>query len=399
MSLANLQNAAGAWREGSCYRLPFLPLFLSFDFPPAPLNIPNVDDLVLLVASHVGRDWRWGRRRWRLSVRTRLALRLSALTLQRRRLGGVGSVFKLKTTLKTSVVPNRFYKSTTLLMAQVAWISPAWNVAKEFQFQSISIIWVPIHCIVWSKYLPRLGMLFYILSRLGSIRWGLASAKAWQVGMLLYIWSRFGSIRRGLACNFVSWHAGLFILFRLGSICRGFSCCSISCHALAVSSTIRRGLASCYISSYYISCHAFAVSAEAWQAMLYLVMPWQYLPRFGNVGMLFYILSRLGRIRWRTNLQIWVQNPKLRKLKSKEQSRTRKPKRRQPELRKLNLNKQRHAGVLTLQVQTRQRHLINFNFRTSVTFSAAWPSGPNSSRQSPPQPGPALATRAPPWIS
>ena len=33
-----------------------------------------------------------------------------------------------------------------------------------------SFIWVPSLSIVWSKFLPRLGMLFYILSRLGSIR-------------------------------------------------------------------------------------------------------------------------------------------------------------------------------------------------------------------------------------
>ena len=35
------------------------------------------------------------------------------------------------------------------------------------------------------------------------------------------------------------------------------------------------------------------VSAEAWHATLYLITPWQYLPR---LGMLFYILSRLGSI-------------------------------------------------------------------------------------------------------
>ena len=55
------------------------------------------------------------------------------------------------------------------------------------------------------------------------------------------------------------------------SICQGLACYSISGH-----------------------CHAFAVSAEAWHAILYLVAPWQYLPR---LGMLFYILSRLGSIR------------------------------------------------------------------------------------------------------
>ena len=71
------------------------------------------------------------------------------------------------------------------------------------------------------QYLPRLGMLFYILSRLGSIR-------------------------------------------------RGLACYSISCH-----------------------CHALAVSAKAWHAILYLITPWQYPQR---LGMLFYILSLLGGI-------------------------------------------------------------------------------------------------------
>ena len=83
-----------------------------------------------------------------------------------------------------------------------------------------------------------------------------------------------------------------YILSRLGSVCRGLVFCSISFHALAV-------------------------SAEAWHAILYIVTPWQYLPR---LGMLFYILSRLGSIRKRTNLQ----KPKVQKLKLrlKEQSRT-----------------------------------------------------------------------------
>ena len=70
--------------------------------------------------------------------------------------------------------------------------------------------------------------------------------------MLLYTLSRLGSICRGLA--FYS-----NILSRLGSICRG-------------------------LAFYSISYHALAVSAEAWHAILYLVTPWQYLPR---LGMLF----------------------------------------------------------------------------------------------------------------
>ena len=103
--------------------------------------------------------------------------------------------------------------------------------------------WHPYHALAVSQ---RLGMLSYILSlsRLGSIRRGLAcysisyhalavSAEAWQailylitpwqhpprLGMTFYILSRLGSIRRGLL---------FYILSRLGSIRRGLACYSIS---------------------------------------------------------------------------------------------------------------------------------------------------------------------------
>ena len=116
-------------------------------------------------------------------------------------------------------------------------------------------MWVPFLCMIWSKYPQRLGMLFYILSRLGSICRGLASAKAWnailylvtpwqylqRLGMLFYILSRLGSICRGLTCYSISYYK-----LRLGSICGGSACCSMSCHALAV-------------------------SAEAWHAIPYLI--------------------------------------------------------------------------------------------------------------------------------
>ena len=42
-----------------------------------------------------------------------------------RLLGGVCLVFKLKATLKTSMVLNRFCKSTMLLIVQIAWTSSA----------------------------------------------------------------------------------------------------------------------------------------------------------------------------------------------------------------------------------------------------------------------------------
>ena len=51
--------------------------------------------------------------------------------------------------------------------------------------------------------------------------------------------------------------------------------------------------------------------------LFYLITPWQYLPR---LGILFYILSRLGSIRQRTNLQ--KPNLQMLKWKLKEQSRT-----------------------------------------------------------------------------
>ena len=67
-------------------------------------------------------------------------------------------------------------------------------------------------------------------------------------------------------------------LSRLGSIRRGLACYSISYHTLEVSAQ------ACYSISY----HALAASGEAWHAVLYLITPWQYPPR---LGMLFYILE------------------------------------------------------------------------------------------------------------
>ena len=59
INLIKLQTAVCARREGSSFRQLFLPLFLSFDCTLTPLNIPNVDDLVLgkVVASNVG-QWK-----------------------------------------------------------------------------------------------------------------------------------------------------------------------------------------------------------------------------------------------------------------------------------------------------------------------------------------------------
>ena len=171
------------------------------------------------------------------------------------------------------------------------------------------------------------------LLRLGSIRQGLSFSKAWhailylispwqylpRLGMLFYILSCLGSICLGLAlCNTLLF----YILLRLGSISRGLTSYSISCQS-----------------------HTLAVSAEAWHAILYLITPWQYLPR---LGMLFCKLSRLGSISRRTNLQ----KPKLRKLNLKEQSQTTKVQAPKTRATKAQVE-QRHAGVLS------ERYLVD----------------------------------------
>ena len=154
---------------------------------------------------------------------------------------------KLKTTLKTSVVPGRFCKSTTLLIAQVAWTSPA--TASPYS-ESI-FFWK-----IWSKYLPTPGMLFYILSpwRLGSICRGLEcysiSYQALAVSALAWHLQRLGC-SLGMLLSIKAWYAILYlimpwqyqqrlgmlfyILLCLSSICLGLACYSMSCHSLAVS--------------------------------------------------------------------------------------------------------------------------------------------------------------------
>ena len=187
---------------------------------------PKVNDLVLgkVIASYVGHNWWWGLQQWR--CRAWILVWLFCCLL-RCRLGDVCLVFKLKTTLKL----------TTWLIVQVAksltCTGPAWKFTKEFHSQSISIVWVPILGMVWLKYLPRLGMLFYILSCLGSILLGLAGYSKSSHAVAKYILSCLVSV----------------------------ACYSISCHR-----------------------DALAVSAEAWHDILYLdnnnlVTPWQYQPK------------------------------------------------------------------------------------------------------------------------
>ena len=119
-------------------------------------------------------------------------------------------------------------------------------------------------------------MLFYILSYLASILRGLTrysisyhalpvSSEAWhailylnnlitpcqyppRLGMLFYILSRLDSIRRGLACYSTSYHA-LTVSAEVISY--------QTYHALAVPAEV-------------ISYHDLAVSAEAWHAILHL---------------------------------------------------------------------------------------------------------------------------------
>ena len=132
--------------------------------------------------------------------------------LLRRRLSGVGLVFKLKATLKTSAVPSRFCKSTTLLISQVAWTSPALHEMRQqdsvaehlhnpspYSFHSMIEVsaeaWrasAILYLVTPWQYPPRVGMLFYIFSRLGSIRRGLTCYYLMKPCGL-------GSIRRGLA--------------------------------------------------------------------------------------------------------------------------------------------------------------------------------------------------------
>ena len=118
------------------------------------------------------------------------------------------------------------------------------------------------------QYLPRLAIRRGLACYSTSCRALAVCAEAWHAffpitpwqyqqrfGILFYTFSRLGSICRGLV-----FYSNIFL--RLGSICRG-------------------------LAFYSISFYALAVSAEAWLFILYLIKPWQYLPRLGMAGMLF----------------------------------------------------------------------------------------------------------------
>ena len=129
------------------------------------------------------------------------------------------------------------------------------------------------------QYLPRLCMLFYIISRLGSIRLGSAcylisyhalavstiaqhaiAISCYWIVQLFYVLSRLGSILQGLVCNSISYHA---CILRLGTLSQGLACYSVCYHAMAVSKGLQ-GLACCSVIFY----HALAVSSKAWHAIL-----------------------------------------------------------------------------------------------------------------------------------
>ena len=195
MSLTNLQTAAGARREASFHCYLFHLLFLSFDCPPAPqpLNIPTEADLFLskVVARNVGHDWRRRRQRWRLSVRVLVWLLNAALRLSATRwyrfgfqveydsqdhvehcadqilqiddaadCAGSMDLSCMKCDKRVSVADN-LYPYSLHSMIEVS--------AKAWQAILYLVTVTP-----W-QHPPRLGMTFYILSRLGSIRRGLAS--------------------------------------------------------------------------------------------------------------------------------------------------------------------------------------------------------------------------------
>ena len=103
------------------------------------------------------------------------------------------------------------------------------------------------------QYLPRLGMLYDLLSRLGSIYRGLAC---------------FSISYHAFAVSAEAWHAILYLI-SYHAICRGLACISISYHDLPVG------------------------THTTWQYLPRLGVLWQFLPR---LGVLFDILSRLCSI-------------------------------------------------------------------------------------------------------
>ena len=158
-----------------------------------------------------------------------LALWLDTEEASRWRLLGFEDDFQDQLASVATVVQSRFCKLTTLLIALVAWTH-----LHEMQHNRNS-----------REHLHNLST--YSLQSMIAV-----SAKAWHA--ILYLITPLQSLylqRLGML---------FYILSRLGSISRGLACYSISHHALAVSSKA-------------IAYHVLAVSAEAWHAILYLITP------------------------------------------------------------------------------------------------------------------------------
>ena len=135
-----------------------------------------------------------------------------------------------------------------------------------------------LHLITPWQYPPRLGILIYILSRLGSIRRGLAfyprSYHAFAVSAEAISYHALRPWQYPLRLGFLS-----YILSRLGSIRRGLAFYSRSYHAFTVSAEA-------------ISYHALAdlprlITTWQYPPRLYLITPRQYLPRYFYAGFFF----------------------------------------------------------------------------------------------------------------
>ena len=131
-------------------------------------------------------------RAWSTRLAARPATRKTQPQMLRRRLGDGGWV--LKTALKTSVVQSRFCKLTTLLIALVAWTHLREmqddSVCRE-HLHNLSAYSLNSMIAVSGNFPPRLGIRFYIFSRLGSIRRGLTFYSISYHAL---------AVSRGLAC-------------------------------------------------------------------------------------------------------------------------------------------------------------------------------------------------------
>ena len=156
-------------------------------------------------------------------------------------------------------------------------------------------------------YLPRLGVLFCILSRLGSLRQGSAALECYPIcyhaseaWLAIPYLITPGQYRQRLGCYSIYYHA----LAVSAKALQPWH--AISYHALQYPPRLgllfhilsRLGSISLGLAFYSMLSHALAVSAEAWHAILYIIMPWQYPPR-----PICYHAFKLGSIRRKSKLQ------------------------------------------------------------------------------------------------